>query len=250
MIPKMITGLQNPLVKHLVRLKKDSAYRKESGSVLVEGKKILSELPSEIKIKTLIVTDFELVPKGISCNEIIQVNPAVFKKICHTISPEGIAAEIMIPEPKKIDDLHRIVALDRVSDPGNLGTICRTALALGWEAVFLLTGCCDLWNDKVIRASKGAVFKIPFVVGDWDELADIMHRNKMTGLAADLEGELPEKFSEIQKIVLVLGNESEGLSKEAGQFCKRVTIPIDPGMESLNVSIAGGILMYALKGNI
>lgn len=232
----MITSLQNPLVKHLVKLRKNSDYRFDTESILVEGKKLVSECSGII---TLISTD-SLTPGATI------VSPEVFAKISGMKSPEGVAAEVKMPKAAEWKKLERLLVLDGISDPGNLGTLFRTALALGWQGVFLLNNCCDVYNDKALTAARGASLRLPFRKGSWDELNQLLQQFKLTPFVADLEGESVDKIKSMESVVLILGNEAHGPSEETLKRCKPITIPIN-GIESLNVAIAGGILMYELR---
>lgn len=232
-----ITSLQHPLVKHLVKLRKDRAYRYDQKSALIEGRKLASELKTKVMLtcREESITDPE--------NQIL-VTPEIIEKISGMRSPEGIVAEVEmaeLPMPK----LSRLLVLDGINDPGNLGVLFRTALALGWDAVFLLDGCCDPYNDKALTAARGATFKLPFRQGDWSDLEKIIAPYNLKHYVADMKGQDPEKVGD-EPLLLILGNEARGPSDESRRRSNAVTIPIDKKMESLNVAVAGGILMYML----
>lgn len=232
----VITSLQNPLVKHWVKLRKDGDYRRETQTLLIEGKKQVSEAEN---IVTVITTD----P---SSKHGTIVSEEVFAKISGMKTPEGIAAEVKMPQPGQWTKLERLLILDAISDPGNLGTLFRTALALGWDGVFLLPNCCDPYNDKALTAARGATLKIPFRQGTWEALESIFNDFHITGFVADLEGVPLSDLKPPQNIGLVLGNEAHGPSKETMKRCTALTIPIET-IESLNVATAGGIMMYTLR---
>lgn len=250
MTAKSITSLQHPLVKHLVKLRQQRSYRKDCQHLIIEGKKILHDIHPLIKIKHLLFTDASLLPATISCEEKYQVTDAIIEKITGSVTPEGIVAEVAMPEYPPLTDFQSMVVLDRIQDPGNLGTIIRTALAFGWEAIYCIEGTCDIWNDKVIRATRGAAFQIPFYHGSWSQLLKVVKNNHAHVFAADLGGQTIETLSLPEgPIALVLGNEGQGVSEEASTNCQKLTIPISNQMESLNVAVAGGILMYHLRGH-
>lgn len=242
---KEINSSQNPTVKHMTKLATNRKYRETCQSTIIEGTTLIKELA--IHVKAVFTVDIQLIPKNLQCSNVFLVSESILKKIANTKSPEGIIAEANIPAFGTLENKKYIVALDAVQDPGNLGTIIRTALAFGWEGLFLLEGCCDPWNDKAVRSSKGASFKLPMQSGSWNELLELSNNNHLSLIAADLNGSLPEEFSNSKSgKVLVLGNEGQGLSKSACEHCKKITIPMNSDMESLNVSVAGGILMYIL----
>lgn len=246
-IIKEISSTQNPLVKHLVRLRQNHDYRMEHETVFVEGITLINDIYQHHHIKTLFVYDECLIPLNSKADAIYVVNEAVMSKISGTQNPEGIAAEIALPKKSSLKGMKFLIAFDGVSDPGNLGTLLRSGLALGWEGAFILNNSCDPYNDKALRAAKGATFRLPFAIGSWEELETLIKQNNLTPLAADTHGTPLTEVKPQKGIVLVLGNESHGLSESASQVCERVTIPMPGQMESLNVSAAGAILMYSLK---
>jgi TrmH family RNA methyltransferase len=197
---------------------------------------------------TIITLDRAFIPQGVDSDRIYLVNEAVMTKLTGVLSPEGILAEVPLPNWDTLKNKKWIVALDGVSDPGNLGTILRTALAFGWDGVYLLENTCDPFNDKALRAAKGATFKIPLASGSWEQLAKIAQENQLEIIAADMNGTEIETLDKKKGKLLVLGNEGQGLSKHVKDHAKKVSIPMSGEMESLNVAVAGGILMYALKG--
>ncbi len=156
---------------------------------------------------------------------------------------------------------------------GLQGTLLRTAVALGWEACFLLPGCCDPFNDKALKAGRGAAFKLPIAEGDWNELRKVLQKHSMQCYGASPYGEedawgsgtqqqrqseseksyesdgVPqERDNESDAVCLVLGSEGQGLSETAMKHSQPVAIPMTGPMESLNVSQAGAILLFALGG--
>lgn len=237
---KIITSTTNPYVKHLVKLRLDAAYRKKERKVLIEGKHTVSE---HTKLRSLIVSNQSLLSANLHADEIYLVDEAIIKKISGLEHPEGILAEVDMPEESTLKHCKKLLVLDGISDPGNMGTLFRTACAFGWEGILLLANCCDPFNDKALRASKGAIFKLPYKHGNIETLK--LLSNELTPLCADLEGEAPEKFKN-QPLLLVIGNESQGLSDSVKNFCRPITLPMQ-NMESLNASVAGGILLYLLK---
>ncbi|MBA2728763.1 MAG: RNA methyltransferase [Parachlamydiaceae bacterium] len=246
-ISRHITSVNHPLVKHLVKLRQNSSYRQEQQSVVIEGIKPVAEICLQHSPKLILAYDNHLLPNGIRGGELILVNEAVMSKVSGMVSPEGLLAEVPIPQENSLDKMHFIVALDSVSDPGNMGTILRSALALGWQGAFILGNSCDPFNEKVIRATRGACFRLPFRHGSWEELEALIKKNCLSPFVADLEGVPPERISVAQGVLLVLSNEAKGPSQRALELCSKVTIPISADMESLNVASAGAILMYVIK---
>jgi len=244
---KMITSVQHPLVKHLVRLRQNRDYREEHQSVMIEGTKLIEEICSQHQTKFILTCAESAIPSKVRCEEVIIVNEAVMKKVSGVQSSEGIIAEVSMPKPASLKKVHWLLACDGVSDPGNLGTLLRSGLALGWEAIFILENSCDPYNDKALRAAKGATFRLPIAFGNWSDLRDIVHRNELNPLVAHMQGTSIDKINKKIGTMLVLSNEAQGISREAQQHCQKVSIPMHGQMESLNVGVAGGILMYALR---
>ena len=244
---KDIASRQHSLVKYWQTLAKERQARYDEGRLLVEGKNLIFDLLKEKRALRLIVKKGFQLPPGLLFDELIEVNPSIIDKISMCDSPEGILAEMKLPHMVPLSGCSRVLVLDRIQDPGNLGTLFRTARALGWKDIFLIEGCCDPFNDKAVRAAKGASFFINIEQGEWDRIEALQKENSSTIVVADLHGEKPEGIRQDLNILLVLGNEAQGVSIPAHIHCKKVTIPIQESVESLNVAAAGAILMYTLR---
>lgn len=244
---KRITSSNHPLVKHLVKLRHNRDYRYEHQSVVVEGIKPVEELCRQTRFKLLATYNEAMIPLGTEVDEILIVNDTVMQKISTMQAPEGLVAEIAIPQPASLQGLKSILALDGVSDPGNVGAILRTALALGWKGAFILNDSCDPFNDKALRAARGATFRLPLAWGNIDQLKELVKSNGLTPLVADIEGKDIAEMPPLSSILLVMGNEAHGPSQEIKAFCQSITIAMPGSMESLNVAVAAGIMMYALR---
>lgn len=245
---KEISSLQHPIVKHLVKLRQNRDYRYDHHRIVVEGKKVIAELANTTHFHTVMVHCTSLLPEHLKTDQLFLVNEEIIKKIAGTNSPEGIIAELPMPPTTPLANKRYLLALDGVNDPGNLGTLLRTALALGWEGAFIINESCDPYNEKALRAARGATFRLPLSFGSWNQLHELIQQEKLTPLVADIGGvPLDDLNASNQKLLLVLGNEAVGVSEQARNCCQRITIPMPGEMESLNVAIAGGIMMYALK---
>ncbi len=240
----MITSLQHPLVKHLIRLRDSSDYRSEQRRVLIQGSKMVHEVAQTTKVYRILTTG--VVPP-LAAEELIHVSESILTKISGVISSDGLVAEVAMPSWDSVAAYTRVLALDAISDPGNLGTLIRTALAFGWEAIYLLQGCCDPFNDKALRAAMGATFKLTLDRGDAAQLHALAMNNAWHTLVADLQGRPPGPLK--GPILLVLGNEAKGPSEAIKTFCQPVTLPMQGDIESLNVAVAGGVLMYHYRYN-
>jgi TrmH family RNA methyltransferase len=181
-----------------------------------------------------------------------EVTAADFASASDTDSPQGILAIGKIPSGSLADlpreDTIRLLVLDAIQDPGNVGTILRTAAALRVTATFSLPGTVDLWNAKVVRSGMGAHFHHPCLMGSWDDL-DAFRRERSVSLwAADASGDSIEGLDRPARLALVVGNEGSGLSSMSRQRADRVVaLPIEESTESLNVAVATGILLYELR---
>lgn len=242
---KEIKSLQHPLVKQLVKLRTDRSFRKETKSVFISGKKMVEEIGPYGSISSLFLE--EGYTSSTVSKETYLVTKPILKKVSGLENPEPIAAIVDLPKEGDLNGKKWILALDQVSDPGNLGTLIRTAVALGWEGIFLLPGTTDPYNAKALRAAKGATFRIPIKEGSKEDLQDLIENNKMQCFVAEMDGKNVEEVSRTAPILLILGNESNGVRVALTQEPKSVAIAMSEKMESLNVAIAGSLLMYRLK---
>lgn len=243
----IITSLQHPLVKHLVKLRTDSSYRSECHTLILEGVKPVEEVTHQIE-KLFYTAPYAEVASTLP-GEKWEVTEAIIQKASGMASPEGIIAEVKMPPFQSLSHQSLVLALDGISDPGNMGTLLRTALALGWEAAYLLPGCCDPFNEKALRAGRGAQFKLSLSKGNPDELERWVVKEDISSYVADIRGDPPEEIPDTKRRLLVMGNEARGPSAAIKQFCTPITIPMPGEMESLNVAVAGGILLYFLRGH-
>jgi TrmH family RNA methyltransferase len=243
-LASQIKSLQHPIVKNCVSLRKQASFKRQSPSVFILGKKDLLDLPSHIKILRLFSLDNNFY--SLKAKEYYVVSEEVLKKISGVMQPEGLAAEVEFPylPTKKIE---RLLVADGIKDPGNLGTLIRTALAFGFDALYLLHECVDPFNDKVVRSTKSALFSLPLLQGNEEEFLAFCKAHTLHLYQADLQGSTPEK-SKIQKpLALILGSEAQGTSPFIKKIANPLTIPMQPIADSLNVAVAGGILMYNLS---
>jgi TrmH family RNA methyltransferase len=237
-----IKSLQHPLVKRLVKLRQDKCFRLQEGSALVIGLTLIRELSQYVEIKCIVADKRHLEPLF---PDMIFSTSDIIKKIAGLASSEGVIAEVKLPTYQDLTHTKRLVVLDRITDPGNVGTILRTALALKWDGAFLTSGTADPFNEKAIRSAKGASFRLPLYQGSWSELTDLLATKKT--YLADLEGTPISSVIKQEPLALILSNEAQGPSLEAKRIGSLITIPISSLAESLNVATAGAILMYKLN---
>lgn len=235
-----ITSLQHPIVKHFISLRKDPHYRTQMQSLVLIGNNLIEEYP--FPIKCLISIE----PVKLKAKTTYIVTKEMVQKISGLSNYSGMIAEVNLPEEQNIDDKKLVLILDQIQDPGNLGTILRTAAALGWEAVIATPGTVDFFNDKALRSSQGAIFQLPFAYKTTDEISHWIKDKKVHLWVADMNGSefKNQKFS--FPIALVLSNEGNGAAQWSKNVGNCISIPLQNNIESLNVAIAGAIFLYGI----
>jgi RNA methyltransferase, TrmH family len=184
--------------------------------------------------------------------ELVEVDEREFASAAETDSPQGVLAIGEIPAAKlsdlKLPERARLVVLDAVQDPGNVGTILRTAAALDASAVLAMPGTVDLWNAKVVRSAMGALFHRPALMSTWAELDTFLAPNAVALWGADAAGTPLDQMIPPDRLGILVGNEGAGLTPEGlARIEHRVSLPISSTVESLNVAVATGILLYQLR---
>ena len=238
----MITSASNNTIKALIKLKQKK-YRDETGYYLVEGEHLVEEAMKAKQVECLIST------KDITSDlPIIVVSNEVMSKLSFTKSPQSIMAKCKIKKEKKLIDGKRYLILDDLQDPGNIGTLIRTALAFSIDQVILSNNCVDLYNDKLLRSMQGANFHISCIYDDLKTVISTLKKNNVKIIGSALENGRDIKQIKIsEKMAFIVGNEGNGMNKDILQECDYVGyIPINT-IESLNVAIAGSIMMYYFK---
>lgn len=245
---RMIISTNNQKVKNWKKLHKRKE-REKTNTFLIEGFHLIEEAKkSDWHIIEMIVQEGTNLPTWCQNLEYIEVNHQVFTHISQTQAPQGIAAVVEMKKEVKLknDD---VLLIDAIQDPGNLGTIIRTADAAGFGGIILGDGTVDLYNDKVIRATQGSIFHLPIIQRNIHTAISDLKKEGYTIWATALEGARYYHEVEIdEKVGLVLGNEGAGVDANIIEEADRIVkIPIYGKAESLNVSIAAGILMYHVK---
>lgn len=244
----LITSAQNPLVKQWRQLQQTAA-RKARGLFLAEGEHLVMEAGAAGAIETLLVEHSQQARYQDmirQAQQVVLVSPQVIKALSDSKTPQGILAVCRLPASLSIAQLGPcLVALNRLQDPGNVGTILRTMDAAGFHALILDPGCADPFSPKALRASMGAVFRVP--VCHCDHLSQALQGLQGYQLVAgDLQGQPffdHPGFGE--KVCFLIGNEGAGLSWEVARLAHhRLKLPIRGGAESLNAAVAASIMMY------
>ncbi|MFA6074415.1 MAG: RNA methyltransferase [Negativicutes bacterium] len=255
-----ITSFSNEAIKNFValRLKKQ---RERQQLFLVEGWKNIHEaLEAKFIVEKLLVdvnehlkTEESLILKNIAeRSKVIYTTRSIINKIAETVTAQPLLAVIKYPEHSSAGIVEKkfVVLLNNIQDPGNVGTIIRTAVAAGADAVYYDSGCADRFSAKVIRASAGAVFKIP-VIGV-EKSSELISKHKRAGFAIIGTALCKDAVSvwdleKTEKIMIVLGNEGAGIDDELLAMCaKRVVVPLKNNVESLNVGAAAAIVLFAV----
>ena len=249
---KDITSRENPIYKSIKALNRKKV-RESNGLFLIEGLRLLEEAASRgVKIKYLIINEIvENVPKINQGCQVLRLPNHLFKEVSDTVSPQGIIAVAEQMEISLADIIlglnPLLVVLNGLQDPGNLGTIIRTSAAAGATAVLLTKGTVDLFNPKVIRSTMGSLFQLPVVNGlDDEEVVQWLSHNSIKIIVADLDSEEYYYSANLNEpFALVIGNENRGpgdIWRKAAY--KQIKIPILGATESLNASVAAGIILY------
>ena len=204
------------------------------------------QLPDHPRGATLLA---RCVEKGVM---VTHVTDREFQSAAETESPQGFLAVARIPAangiPLPADGTFRPLVLDAVQDPGNVGTIIRTAAGLGANAVIALPGTVDVWNAKVVRSAMGAHFHFLATGMEWEALQELLRTTETPLWGADMGGADIATLSPPARCALVVGNEGSGLSPHVREsLAQVVSLPITPLVESLNVAVAAGILLYELR---
>ncbi len=218
-----------------------------SGVAIVEGERLIRQLlDNNVEIIKLYSRESDSLPMWTNGLNIEVLSDKNFSALCSTKTPQNLVA-LVTRNTSPIENYETLLYLDRISDPGNLGTILRTALALDIDGVAISPDSCDIFNPKVIRSSLGALFALPIEIKPYSWLAE----QKAQKILADLHGtsiyDLPPLS---EKKILIMGSEASGPSEKIKQIADiTITIPISEKMESLNLAIATGICLSHIKGN-
>ena len=251
---KRIESTQNALVKHWKKLVTQRKEREKSGEYIVEGFHLVEEaLKHKEQIVQVMVRDGVDLPLLWPIDDIVltQINDAVAREIAETENSQGVFAHCkqrQISEDEMYD-WRKVLLVDAVQDPGNIGTMIRTADAAGIDAVILGKGCVDAFNPKTLRSAQGSHFHIPVVRGDLMEWIENLQHDGVRVYGTSLEESISYKEIEpSDAFALMVGNEGSGIHPQLlAKTNQNVIIPIYGGAESLNVAVATGILLYALK---
>lgn len=255
---KEISSKDNKLIKYIAKLQTSSRFRREEKRFVAEGLRVCVEAAlSGAEIVSLLVTENALNKHGDALKPLLDASGDIYiasdkamSAACDTQTPQGVVCLIKTLDNNiDLDTINnKYIMAENVQDPSNLGTILRTADALGLSGVIMTKDCCDVYSPKVCRGAMGALYRVPFAIVD--NAPDFIHTFNKTGTsyAAVVRNAEPVTGCTFEgNSLVVIGNEGNGLTDAAADACtKRITIPMNSNAESLNAAIAAGILMWEM----
>ena len=253
----MISSETNQQVKEIVKLQKQAKYRHKTSLFITEGIKMLSEAAESGSLVKIYISESVMERGKVVPGKLLKeypyeiVSDKVFQHISDMVTAQGILGIARQPayniEDILNDSRHMWLLLDDVRDPGNLGTIMRTAEGAGMSAVIMGKGTADLFNPKTVRSTMGAIFRMPFIYAS--DITDIILNIKDNGYnvyGTAIEGSIVyDKADYTKGAGIVIGNEANGISDRVlGYITDRIRIPMEGGIESLNAAVAAAVVMY------
>lgn len=245
----LITSLDNDRIKSYIKLK-DRKYRKKTKTFIVEGMHLVLEAYKSGNLIELILEKDEVLPIDVPT---IYVTNEIINKISSLDNPSKVMGLCKMNDNKEVTG-NKILLLDRVQDPGNLGTIIRSSLAFNVDTIVTSLDTVDLYNPKVLRSTQGMIFHLNIVNMDLTEAITKLKKEEYPIYGTKVEygsdvSILPKK--DRRKYALVMGNEGNGISSEVSALCDRfLYIDMNDKVESLNVAVATSILLYELNKNV
>ncbi|MCU0511218.1 MAG: RNA methyltransferase [Anaerolineae bacterium] len=245
----VITSLQNTRVKLAAALQKSARARRQERKIPLEGARLIRDAllcghVPDFVLYDLQTADYELVAALQATRAVLMpAAPDVIKHASETQQPQGMIAVFPLPMPRMPRQPGRILILDAVREPGNMGTLLRTAAAAGVEVVLLAPECVDPYNPKVLRAGMGAHFRLPLVEAAWTEIATYCEAVTVYLAAGDAE----QPYSAVDwrsPHALIIGNEAHGARPAARLNATRIAIPMAAGTESLNAAMAATVILF------
>ena len=246
-----ITSRQNPLMTHLRKLGASRSYRQKSGEYLCDGTKLLAEaLKWHAPVRTAVFSDDADIPELPDTVRAVRVSGELMRSVSPMETPQGALFTVALPEtrlPETLSGRHYLV-LDGVQDPGNVGTILRTADAFDCDGVFLVNACADPYSPKTARATMGAVFRRDVYQCMADELCALLQKSNLPLYGTALRNDTVSlRDAELSRAAVAIGSEGRGLSAEILSKCeKTIKIPMSPRCESLNAAVAASVVLWEM----
>ena len=255
----MITSASNSKIKYVCELRDSAKSRRRDKCFIVEGLRMFTETPIELITECYVTEGFlsspdERVKTKLENIKYETVSDRVFEKMSGTVTPQGIMMVVKYPDYTAADIISKggvILLLENIQDPGNLGTMLRTAEAAGVNGILLSKGSVDIYSPKVIRSTMGAIYRMPFAYGDIFEMMDDLKKSDFKIHAAALGFNSDYRDADYTgNVAILIGNEGNGLTDKAiATATDTVTIPMDGRAESLNAAVSAAILMYEARRN-
>lgn len=247
-----ITSRQNPLCTHIRKLASSGSYRREQGEFLCDSPKLLEEVLNwaPASLRTVVCTAGTILPPLPDGVRTVEVSQDVMGSISPARTPQGVLSLCAMPRnalPEAPLTGRRYVVLDGVQDPGNVGTILRTADAFWCDGIFLVNGCADLYSPKTVRSTMGAVFRCSVYRSTPEAVADLFRRSAIPLYGAALGDNTVDarQIDTAHPLAIAIGSEGNGLCAELMGLCdKTVRIPMNQHCESLNAAIAAAVLLW------
>lgn len=241
---KEITSVNNPLIKELIKLKQKK-YRDKEKKFIVEGYNIIEEAKDYI---TLIITSSKEDENILPNVEHILVPKEIIGKLSETVTPQGIIGICNYVTSRENFE-GNVLVLDGLQDPGNIGTLIRTAICFDFNTIYITDNSCDIYNEKMLRATQGGIFKVNIIRKNINDIIDDLKKKGYYIVGTSLKNGIPLNDINFKNLnAIILGNEGNGVSKETIERSNiNAYIPINTSMESLNVAIAGGIIMNKVR---
>lgn len=245
---EVVTSRQNNIIKHVKKLASDRKYRRACGEFLCEGPKMLAEAERWGFVPKLIMgTDrAQLQQWEGRAAKVVLVDAELLAYAADTETPQGLLFTCELPEMAQGLSGERLLVLDGVQDPGNVGTIMRTADAFGADTLVLLPGCADPWSPKVVRSTMGACFRLPILTCSLQELTEMLAEKQVPLYATALREDTQDiRNADLSRAAVVIGSEGRGVSEQVLQGCEMtLKIPMRDRCESLNAAMAAGIVLW------
>jgi len=255
---EIIKSKDNPLVKKTLSLMENKRDRIKNNEFVIEGLRICNDaVINGAEITAVLMTE-EFTEKHSecanlltnSCNNVKLISKDICKKLCDTVTSQGVFCVCKIPDNKKISLGGKFIALENLQDPGNIGTVIRTAEAFGLDGVCLIGNCVDIYSPKVLRSTMGTIFSMPiYFFFDANEAKKdfIKYNIKSYGAVLDIGAKELSKHKLEDNCVCLIGNEANGLSNSAKNICDEfIYIEMSGNAESLNAAVAASVIMWEM----
>lgn len=241
-----ITSRKNPKIQHIKKLGSSKSYRTECGEFLCDGAKLLEEAVSNGADITCVVYCGDVPETILRDVPVYEVTRDIIEYVSPMKTPQNVIFTCKIPQRTvNLAEYGKYVVVEGVQDPGNVGTIMRTARAMAYDSVILLGGCADLYSPKTVRSTMGAIFRQDAFEADLDFLADMKNSGVVLLGAALADDSVDIRDVKYENFAVCIGSEGRGLSQELLNLCdKKIIIPMMQECESLNAAMAAGIIMW------